>query len=90
MVGETDFPASGNHFFFLHFSETPVSFFPSSGNVFFNEVLHSGWWKRIFWLVKIVFVCSEFFLQVETATEVNGNQFLKKDRIVTKENWFLG
>ena len=90
MVGETDFPASGNHFFFLHFSETPVSFFPSSGNVFFNEVLHSGWRKRIFWLVKIVFVCSEFFLQVETATEVNGNQFLKKDRIVTNENWFLG
>ena len=29
-------------------------------------------------------------VEVETATEVNGNQFLKKDRIVTNENWFLG
>ena len=27
MVEETDFPASGNHFFFLYFSETLISFF---------------------------------------------------------------
>ena len=37
MVGKTDFPASEKHFFFLHFSETPVSFFPSVKKAFFNE-----------------------------------------------------
>ena len=48
---------------FLHFSETAVSdsFFPSSGNVFFNEILHSSQWKRIFRLVETHFVCSEVF-----------------------------
>ena len=46
--------------FFLHFSETPA-FFPFNGNVFFNEILHSGWWKRIFWLVETHFFCSEVF-----------------------------
>ena len=48
--------------FFLHFSETPVSFFPSRRKVFFNEILHSSWWKQIFWLIETVFDCSEFFL----------------------------
>ena len=43
MVGETDFPASGQYFF-LHFSETTVSFYPSSRKAFFNEIFHSGWW----------------------------------------------
>ena len=41
-LGETDFPASGNHIF-LHVSETPACFFASSGKVFFNENLHSSW-----------------------------------------------
>ena len=86
MVGKTGFPASGNHFFSLCLSETPVSFFPSSRKVFFNEMLHPRWWKRIFWLVETVFVCSEFFLEVETITKVNGRQFLKKDHILTNEN----
>ena len=36
MIEETDFPASGNHFF-LHFSETPVSFFLSSRTFFFQR-----------------------------------------------------
>ena len=31
--------------FSLHFSEAPVSCFPSVRKVFFNEILHSGWWK---------------------------------------------
>ena len=44
MVEEMDFPASGNHFS-LHFLEALVSFFPSVRKVFFNEILHSGWWK---------------------------------------------
>ena len=43
MVGETDFPASGQYFF-LHFSETTVSFYPSSRKAFFNEIFHFGWW----------------------------------------------
>ena len=33
MIGETEFPASGKHFF-SHFSETLASFFPSSRNIF--------------------------------------------------------
>ena len=44
MAEETDFPASGNHFFSV-FSDTPVSFFLSSRKVFFNEILHSDWWR---------------------------------------------
>ena len=86
MLGETDFPAIGQHFFFLHFSETAVSFYPSSRKVFFNEIFHSGWWKRIFWLVETVFVCSEFSLYVETVTKINGRQYLKKNHILTNEN----
>ena len=31
--------------FFLHFSETPVSFFQSSRIVFLNEILYSGWFS---------------------------------------------
>ena len=48
---------------FLHFSETPASdsFFPSSGNVCFNKILHSGQWKRIFRLVETRLFCSEVF-----------------------------
>ena len=56
----------------------------------FNEILHSGWWKQIFWLVETVSVCSEFFLYVEIVTKINGSQFLKKDHVLTNENWFLG
>ena len=74
----------------LHFSETAVSFYPSSRKVFFNEIFHSDCWKRIFWLVETVFVCSEFSLYVETVTKINGSQFLKKNHILTNENWFLG
>ena len=59
MVGEMDLPASGNHFFSPFFRDS-CQLFPSSRKVFFNEILNSGWWKRIFWLVETVFVCSEF------------------------------
>ena len=38
-----------------------IVFLSSSGKVFFNNILHSGWWKRIFWLVETVFLCSEVF-----------------------------
>ena len=67
VVEETDFPAGGNHFF-LHFSEVPVSFFPSGRKVFFNEILHSDLRKRIFWLLETVFFCTEVFFQVGTVT----------------------
>ena len=46
MVGETDFPASGNHFS-LHFKEAPLSFSPSGRKVFFIEILHSSCWKPL-------------------------------------------
>ena len=80
MVEETDFPACVNQFF-LVFSETTVGLFTFSRKVFFNKMLHFGWWKLIFWLVETVFVGSEFFLSVETVTEINGSQFLKEDHI---------
>ena len=49
--------------FFLVFSEIPTSdsFFSSSRKVFFNKVLHSSWWKRIFCLLETVLFCSEVF-----------------------------
>ena len=46
----TDFAASGDHFF-LQFSETPASFFPSSGKVFFKEILIFRYWKRFLELI---------------------------------------
>ena len=55
MVGETGLPASENHFF-SPFFDTPVSFFPSSRKAFFYEILHSGWWKQIFWLLETALV----------------------------------
>ena len=80
VVEETDFPASENHFFLSIFRDS-CQFYPSSTKVFFNQILHSGWWKRIFWLVENVFVCSEFFLQVKTVSKIK--------HILTNENWFL-
>ena len=38
-----------------------IVYFLSSGSVFFNKILHSDSWKRIFWLVETVFICSEVF-----------------------------
>ena len=61
----TDFLAGRNNFFsifqsfLLHFR----AYFPSSGSIFFNEILHSNQWKWIFWLVETIFFCSEVFPQ---------------------------
>ena len=80
LLGKTDFSANGNHFF-LNFLETPTSdsFFPSSRKVFFNEIFHSGQWKRILALVETVFFCL-----METVTEIS--QLFKKGDIITNEN----
>ena len=37
--------------FSLHFTESPVSFFPSSGKVLFKEIVIFGFWKRILDLI---------------------------------------
>ena len=37
-----------------------------------------------------VFFWSEFFLYLETVTDISEGQFLKKDHILTNENWFSG
>ena len=42
----------------------------------------SGYWKP-FWF-------AQSFSSVENVTEINGSQFLKKDHILTNENWFMG
>ena len=87
MVGETVFQLVET-VFSPQFSETPVSFSPSSRKVFFNEILHSGWWKWIFWLVETVFVYAELYLKLEIVIKINGSQFLEKEHILTNENWF--
>ena len=50
-------------FFFSIFQKLllVLVYFPSSGSVFFNEILHSDQWKEIFWLVETVFFCLEDF-----------------------------
>ena len=59
---ESDFLASGNTFFIYFFRHSvgdlcryqtfmPV-FISSSENAFLKRILHSGQWKRIFWLVE--------------------------------------
>ena len=75
----TDFQVSGNHFFSIFRRLLPVIFFLSIRNVFLNEILHSGQWKQIFWLMQTDFFCYEFFSLGETITEISGSQFLKKD-----------
>ena len=67
---------------------TPA-FFPFNGNAFFNEILHSGWWKRIFWLVETLSFVQRFFLLVETVTEISESQFLRKEHILTNVTDFL-
>ena len=92
MVGKTGFPASESHFLFLHFL-TLLSVFlveKYSRKVFFYEILHSGWWKQIFRLLETVLVSSEFFLQSETVTKLNGSQFVKKTHILTKKILIFG
>ena len=73
--------------FFLSIFQRLLSvFFPSSRKIFFNKILYSGWWKRIFWLVETIFVCSEFYLQLETVTKINKSQCLKIDHVLTNKN----
>ena len=38
---------------FLHFLETPASFFPSSGKLFFKEIIIFGQWKRSLGLIMV-------------------------------------
>ena len=88
VVGETDFPAGGNHFF-LSFTEHLVSFFcllekyfsklsfvPAGGNGFSDQ--------------RKPFLFAQSFSSVETVTKINASLFLKKYHILTNENWFLG
>ena len=42
--------ASGNQF--LSIFQIQISFFPSSANLFLQQILYSGQWKLIFWLVE--------------------------------------
>ena len=84
MAGEIDFPARGKHFSSPFFRDS-CEFFLSSRKAFFNEILHSGWWKRIFWLLEI-FWFPQSFSSVENVSEINGSQYLKKDHILTNEN----
>ena len=44
------FLASGNQF--LSIFEIQISFFPPSANLFLQQILSSGQWKLIFWLVE--------------------------------------
>ena len=60
---------------FLHFSGTPAS-------VFFNEILHSDQWERIFWLVETVFFCSELFPSIE-------NRHLNQWKPIFKERLYF-
>ena len=58
----TDFLASGNHYFSLFFRNLlGIVYFPSSGSVFFNDILYSEYWKRFYFVWR-------FFVQVKTAT----------------------
>ena len=73
-----------NHFF-LRFSDTLASnsFFYVQRVVFYNEIFHSSWWKKISGHWKPFSFIQSLFLEVEIATEITGSQFLKKDHILT-------
>ena len=85
-IGETDIPASGKHFFSRFFRDS-CQFFPSSRKVFFNEILHSGSWKRIFWLVETVSVCSEFSLWKKSLKLMKVNFYWKPSLKLMKVNF---
>ena len=86
---ERDFLTSGN-IFFIYFSAIPASdlcryqtfisvSFSSSGNVVLKQILHSGQWELIFWLVETIlfqylkypFHWKQFFLSLENIFQTN-------------------
>ena len=54
-------------------------FFWSTGNVYFNEILHSGQWKRVYCLLETALFYSEFFLLVQTIIETQGKSIFKDE-----------
>ena len=86
MVGETDFPASGNHFFFSIFQRhlsvfyrlvekyfSTKSFTPAGGNGL------SGQWEPFPF-------AQRFSSELKPSLKINGSQFLKKNNISANEN----
>ena len=100
------YPASANEFFACENSiflvrailllleiiiKRQQQFFSSSGNVYFNETLHYGQWKQIFWLVKtVVFLFRGFSSQWNPSLKLAcGSQLQKKRHILTNVTDFL-
>ena len=73
--------------FFLQFSETPASFFSSSGKVFFKEILIFGYWKRS---LEILIVSTSrkngakkkilFPINKNSDSTIQNKEFVKKTR----------
>ena len=63
-------------------------FFPSSGNVFFNEsfIPSIGEGFSLYWKPSTLLESS--FLLVKTVTDMSGNHFLRKDLILASGNSF--
>ena len=75
VVGEKDFPASGNHCFSPFFKDS-CQFFSVwyfSTKSFISTDRFSSYWKP--------FSFAQSFSSVETVTKINGSELLKKDHI---------
>ena len=80
--------ASGNNFVSILQTFPPVPvFLSSSGNVFLKRILHSGYWKRIFWLVETIFspIFQTLLVKIFLPSSVNFN----KSYFLVSENHFI-
>ena len=67
----------------------PISFFPSSENVFFNESFISAFGEGFSLQWKPSILLESSFPQAETVTDMTGSHFLKTDHILASGNHFL-
>ena len=68
-------------FFFLRFSETPASVFPSSGKKFFKEILIFGQWKRNLELI-MVSTSRKKFVNKRILFPIDRNCFRQKEILI--------
>ena len=66
-----------------------ISFFPSSGNVFFNESFIPAFGEGFFLQCEPSALLESSFLQAETVTDMGGNHFSKTDLKLARETHFV-
>ena len=74
---ETKYLAIRNHFYIFVDTCASESFFFVKWKCIFDRIFHFNYCKKISALVETIYFTWEFFLLVETVTDMSGNQFFK-------------